>query len=481
MPRLISNRWDVLIVAAATAASLGLHVSDIAAKPLWVDEAEAWWLASAGAPPVNHPDLYFVLLRAGIRLCGDSEGALRLPSALAAAAAVVFVWVAARVVVMSKWQAVAAALFTAVSPYWQLVSQQARMYAVTGFLAAVFAAALLRWRKGGRWFWLVLAVAAAAAGVNVAYSFGFAVGGGLALWPWSDRRRALTTAASFLTVILAAIPTVVKMAYDVRASGLLKEWHLGTLAAGVKASAGALFYFAHGFLFHPLTARRVMGFPFFTKVMLGCAAFVAGMPLVAVFVRGNSRSYLAVRLTVVLAGSLAVNVFAPSGAEQLAAAYPFFVLLWIWGLGNLPRALVYATVIVWAAFAGVSLRHYCEQPCYPLHDEDWRSAGEFLREELRPGDVVVTWAGPGGPAAVRYYAGVAATDAGREGLGLTPADLPPYVAREASRHRMLFLCYGDWGDPNLETSLVALGRAGYDVAVHRFGRGLVIFRFAAPR
>src|SRR5262245_22147478 len=78
--------------------ALLIRLYRLSAQSLWLDEGGTWaevtgrrWpalLAELWGPDAAYP-LYHILLKGWIGLAGDSEWALRLPSALAGAAAVV--------------------------------------------------------------------------------------------------------------------------------------------------------------------------------------------------------------------------------------------------------------------------------------------------------------------------------------------------------------------------------------------------------
>src|SRR5262245_15039354 len=86
--------------------ALGLRLYRLGAQSLWLDEGGTWaeitgrtgkgWLALIAelwSKDAGYP-LYHVLLKAWVGLAGDSEWALRFPSALAGAAAAVMIYLA---------------------------------------------------------------------------------------------------------------------------------------------------------------------------------------------------------------------------------------------------------------------------------------------------------------------------------------------------------------------------------------------------
>ena len=112
-----------LVVATLVAA--GLRFYALGANALWIDELAT--LQVAGHPLAQipaaalrddafEPPLYFWLVHLVIRLFGDSEAALRAPSAVAGAAAVPLTWHLLRAVGGSPRAAAIAAGLTAIHP-----------------------------------------------------------------------------------------------------------------------------------------------------------------------------------------------------------------------------------------------------------------------------------------------------------------------------------------------------------------------------
>jgi 4-amino-4-deoxy-L-arabinose transferase-like glycosyltransferase len=148
-----------LIVALVTVLALALRVAWLGSKGLWIDEADSVYFARHSLPDVlfhlcdPHPPGYYVFLKPFLGL-GQSEFLVRLPSAIAGAAAIPLLYILCRelgVAAESAWldrrTAVVAALLLAVAPLHVWYSQEARMYALVttlGLGAAVFAARFAR-------------------------------------------------------------------------------------------------------------------------------------------------------------------------------------------------------------------------------------------------------------------------------------------------------------------------------------------------
>lgn len=233
-------RADALVCLALFALALLVRVYRLDAQSLWLDEGSSWELSRAGwgfllgellNPSAAYP-LYHLLLKGWMALFGDSEAALRLPSALAGALAVPAIYLAAlelerlmgrdagaaderrpRGLPLSLYGLAAAALVL-LSPYAIWYSQEAKVYSLLLLVAALWAWALaraLRLRRRADW---ALALAIGLVGVFVHRLAALALAAGLwaaaALLPaprgWRAWRAAgfgLAAAASAL--LLAAM------------------------------------------------------------------------------------------------------------------------------------------------------------------------------------------------------------------------------------------------------------------------------------
>lgn len=157
-----------VVVGVCTAVALVLRL--LVFRGLWVDEATsvlqvrlpfAQMLADLTAGDV-HPPLHHAVLWATVRVIGDSELAVRLPSILAGTLLVPLLYLAGRDLYSRRTGLVAAALGTA-APVLVWYSQEARMYA----FYALFALAAVWWQyrvlRGGTvrdWAGYTLATAA---------------------------------------------------------------------------------------------------------------------------------------------------------------------------------------------------------------------------------------------------------------------------------------------------------------------------------
>ena len=155
--RAMRMRWFLpLIIWLA----LGLRLFALGAQSLWYDEGVTWYLTRFDLPALVgwtaadiQPPLYYLILWVSSRLFGQSEWALRFPSVCFGLLGAPLLWQAGRGV-FAAWgrgQAegvgLAAAAFIALSPLMVYYSQEARMYTLLVFQAAL--GSYLLWRIVG--------------------------------------------------------------------------------------------------------------------------------------------------------------------------------------------------------------------------------------------------------------------------------------------------------------------------------------------
>ena len=158
------KRIDPLLLGILGLA-FALRVQGIDDDGFWLDEVTSLRDAEQtvgalfhgkGAP--SHPPLYYVLLKGWVSLFGTSETAVRFLSAVFGTAAVGATFALFRAL-HGRATGLAASLLVALSFHHIVFSQEARMYALFGFLALASAHAL--WRalaEGGRRRWILCVV-----------------------------------------------------------------------------------------------------------------------------------------------------------------------------------------------------------------------------------------------------------------------------------------------------------------------------------
>lgn len=158
--------WTLLALLGMTLLSFALHLYHIEAKSLWWDESLSLYRAQQDLVTVlrnridfpgiyttdQHPPLYFVLLHVLIRLAGERDLVLRLPSAAFGTLLVPLLYALGKRLRHAR-VGLLAALLGALSPFYLWYAQEARMYTMVAALGTLALYAL--WRAlvahDGRW------------------------------------------------------------------------------------------------------------------------------------------------------------------------------------------------------------------------------------------------------------------------------------------------------------------------------------------
>jgi hypothetical protein len=151
---------------AILAAGFAVRVTSLGAAGLWHDEASSWDIARRplselflAAAAVEHPPASFLLLHGWMALAGDSELALRFPSAVAGALTIAIGAAIGRALLGRTARAypVVVALLVAWSPWLVWHSRQGRMYALALLWVALATwAGVVAVQRGGGRRWLAL-------------------------------------------------------------------------------------------------------------------------------------------------------------------------------------------------------------------------------------------------------------------------------------------------------------------------------------
>lgn len=146
-----ARAWTQLLLwGLVLALAFAVRLYRIDAQPVWWDESYSWSLAKmslwemvqATAKDV-HPPLYYALLHFWVQAVGESEYALRFPSAMANMATIALVIVfAARVA--GTGVATLGGLFAALAPLWVHYAQEARAYTLETLIAFLATVVLYR-------------------------------------------------------------------------------------------------------------------------------------------------------------------------------------------------------------------------------------------------------------------------------------------------------------------------------------------------
>lgn len=220
--RMSQERSSGRAVVALALLAFGLRLFDLGRQALWEDEAATWWFGlqviggglgeQLRVEPT--PPLHYALSGAMLRLFGDSDLVLRLPSAVFAALGVWAVFALTRELVSARAGAWAAG-WLAIHPWHVSFGREARVYTLLLLLAVLLWLALWRALEGDRLrHWLAVAGLLALAcwshfyGLFLGFTVGVLV---LALAPsWRVRGRGLSAAALggllFAPYLVLALP-----------------------------------------------------------------------------------------------------------------------------------------------------------------------------------------------------------------------------------------------------------------------------------
>ena len=174
----------ILIVAAV------LRFYDLDRTSIWLDEAISWKQASlpflemlAATARDKNPPLHSIILKLTIALFGDSETALRAPSALLGVGAVYLLY-RLGTMLFDRATGLIAALLLALSGFHVWYSNEARMYALLSFTATLFVLTVVQATRRPNWATLA---GCAAAGTALLYShvYGSFIFAGVSLYVWA--------------------------------------------------------------------------------------------------------------------------------------------------------------------------------------------------------------------------------------------------------------------------------------------------------
>jgi len=316
--------WPWLLLSAITAA---FRLVNIGQESLWYDEAFTsmltrldWPNMLAGIHGDVHPPAWYVLEWLNVRLFGNSEIALRMPSALLSIIAVLLVW---RIALLLKfdWQtALLAGVIAALLPGVVYYGQEARMYMLLSVFVLWAVWAAIR----EKWIALFIACTGALYTQNLGVFYVAAIGLAIVVSRFRTRRNLVQPAVVGIGIILAWFPWLPTVLYQ---------------AAAVK----------QGFWMQPLTLGGIL-WPL--------PAMMMGIRLSVIF---QMHVYAAaVGLTIV---SLVVGrrwLLSQDGSIVLAACLGTAVLValvsLLWRAIYLPRAFVPAALLLSLVWA-YALRH----------------------------------------------------------------------------------------------------------------------------
>ncbi len=414
-----------IVATIVIAFGIALRAHAIA-KGLWFDEAYSFWIARQPLLDVprllrmydTHPPFYYMLLHAWMAIAGSGEAAMRIPSALAGAAAIPLIFLFARRLAGTAAGLMAAGIASA-SPYLIAASQEARMYAFLAvFTLGATYALLLAVEGGGGKHWLAYAVLM----VLALYTHHFAVlvllAHAVSMFALFRSRLAykrwLACVLAIMVLYLPLLPGLPSQVATVRSWPSIRPPLRFSDVADVVALwsfGGGLFgtatYFRKGFYSDVIPETCVLSPLRFTdpsppRVCLDQPAypFVVLVPFLLLALAGATRlekrgrllvlaSWLVPFIAVTLV-SLQWNLFQKRYFSFLT---PFFSVLVAAGVLQVaraarrvrPTAAAAGLLALVSAYTVPALYKYFSAP--PTHD--WRAAAAYVQERAAPEDVLL--------------------------------------------------------------------------------------------
>jgi mannosyltransferase len=386
--------WQTLgLTLPPFAVTLAVTLIGIGDRQLWRDENATWWASSLSFADLRKltetVDIvllpYYVLMHWWIGMFGDSETALRVPSALFMALAAAVVALIGRRLFEPR-AGLAGGLLIAALPVVSRYGQEARPYAMA-MLATVTAVWLLlrALERPTVWRWLAYAVAVA--------------------WIACSHVVALMSLAAHLPLVVAAVTARGKRLRT------LIGWPVAALA-GVGAAAPLILegQGQNGQIawIPDTTWERVQEFPGEVFMSPGVAAFliVAGLIAMVALVARRPATGVALALWTLLPPVVAYYTFHEFHffyPRYVLFTVPAWVLLTAYGIGKVagsdPAARLWRPVTAQLAaavlVAGGALTFFgwsqqTELRSDTVEDEaGYRAAAAFIAEREQPGDGVV--------------------------------------------------------------------------------------------
>ena len=470
------RRWALVLALLA----LALFMTGIDAKSIWWDESLSLFRAQRSVSYIlsnrlnigmaltidQHPPFYFILLHGAIRLFGESDLALRLPSALAAALTVPLLYALGKRLANAQI-GLLAALWGALSPLYLWYAQEVRMYTLVTALGATGTYALWRAIDKGKATWAAAYVATIALGLGSLYFYGLLIGVqvlfGLALL--AGKRRLRLGSLPRWTMIVGGIALFVLGALlawlaPPQIRSLLHDPLPGRYYVSFDAMLlDAMHAFSLGLSVDPATIWPGQLLYLFTYLLGLVAAWQWVPPSARSFERWTTRAALLVLLVgfpvlpllffwlvslykPIYMGSRYITLFSPSFYLGLALGVAF---LW-----KKSRLAGMALTITLAAGMLYSTVNYHTDPLYVK--ENYQAAAQHVLQQEVPGDGIVLTAPENLFAFRHYYEGH---------LGISPLPQPalalpdPVPLDRALRllvgeHDRLWLvhCRTQWSDPD---------------------------------
>jgi mannosyltransferase len=382
-------------------------------QSLWVDEILTWNTVTTTEPMTLarllenvHGPVYSLLLHGWCRIAGESEWALRLPSAVFGILLIpAIAWLASRW--LGRGAAVTAAWLAAGSPFLVWYAQEARNYSMLMLCVAVAGALLLGMTRRISGLPLIGYLLVSATGLLSNFSYAFVGPVHLVWWlgPPGGRGRRLALAlgaAALLALVVLPWSAHIRGNWDWRRLTPQRATESGETALRGEttfhpaAIPFAFHSFAVGYTLGPslrelrsgarLTAvRRHLPEVAATTIVFGALSLLG---LVGLRRRGRLGEALLWAIPGLLFVSYsAIQNFKTFHPRYLAVLMPMLIATWAVAIVDLPRHGRRVAVTLVALLCVVSLAHHYFDDAYAK--EDVRGAVRVVQEHGVPGERVI--------------------------------------------------------------------------------------------
>jgi len=416
------DRYSLLLILLI---ALTLRLILLGNKSFWADEGVTWFIGIGEISSDAHPPLYFLILRVFITLFGDSEFAGRLPSAIFGWLTVVFAYLLVKEN-FGKKPGLILAGFLAISPFMIPIDQEMRMYSLIGLEIILILFFYFRVIKSKDFNWLNY--------------LGLTLTAILSLYTYS-----------LFTIVLAYLAVVFLV---VKKKEIGKLW----LKLLLLSSAVILAYMPQLIKLLSITGERNHVYAYdwihlkfnIIRVFKSCAAFFYGDSLTEFIVKNghftaNNPVIVILTILVFLSALLLLYIFF-SGIRKLKTFEDFHIRLLLICLGlaalfsvlffgipiSTSRHMIFAFVPIaiilvfikskekpflrytfWIGYIFLSVSSlwlYYRAPLFFYEKADWRSAGEFISQNLEETDGVFFASGRNSFYTIKYYIGDTTND-----------------------------------------------------------------------
>ncbi len=385
------SRRELVLVLSITVFGALLRLYQLGAQSLWLDELFSVAAASGNWAKVvavtamgdTNPPLYNLVLHLAMQL-GSDEVTVRLPSSIFSIATIPLLYIFARDLFGIR-AAGLSALGIAVSPFHVLFAQEARMYALLGFLTLTATLFFYRaWLGAGFWNWALFVLSAILALYTHSLAFLYLVALGVfalvAKNQWRERWRQWVVA--HIVILIAFLPWV----------GVELQ-QVGRVQSGFWAAPPSpLAFLTVPFLLlnGDTMPSQLLAVALFALLALFALALVAAARTIMANRHQATGLYLALSLLLVpLTGLYAISLFRPIFVERtlLPSSFGLVLLLaWVMTSGR-QRIATFALGIIVLVGMAISLANYSANAA--VQKPPFREAANAVSAQMRSNDIIV--------------------------------------------------------------------------------------------